>query len=292
MSRRKGFTLVELLVVVIVIAMLAGLLLPAVVRGREAARRAECLNNQGQLVKAMQQFENARGQLPGYINKFGGVSNLSWIVMLLPYVGEQELWKQWRDPNTTLAQKYQSARVPLSVVKCPSNTAIPPLGLSFVVNCGRADLPNDVKPGATGLFFDHTVANPVVVRTEAIPDGADNTIMMSENLQATSWAPPVDGSGNWAPSTREKVAHVGMLWLGDTQSSRFSPCWQVNQCRDAMQNELSPRLDLARPSSNHPGGVNVSYASGRQQFMDEGIDYTVFRQLMAPDDARAAGSSP
>ncbi len=292
MGLRKGFTLVELLVVVIVIAMLAGLLLPAVVRGREAARRAECLNNQGQLVKAMQQYENARGQLPGYINKFGGVSNLSWVVMLLQYVGEQELWKQWRDPNVALSQKYQVARVPLAVVKCPSNTGIAPYGLSFVVNCGRADLPQNVKPEATGLFFDHTVPKPIVVRTEAIPDGADNTIMMSENLQATSWAPPLNDSGNWTPSDVRKVAHVGMLWLGDGSSNLFSPCWRINQCRDSTQDELTPRLDLARPSSNHPGGVNVSYASGRQQFLDEGIDYVVFCQLMAPQDAGAVGSGP
>ncbi len=77
MMHRKGFTLVELLVVIVIVAMLAGLLLPAVTRSRESARRAQCLNNQRQLAQAMQQYENARDQLPGYVNKFGGFRTLA-----------------------------------------------------------------------------------------------------------------------------------------------------------------------------------------------------------------------
>lgn len=284
MMRPKGFTLVELLVVIVIVAMLAGLLLPAVTRSRESARRAQCLNNQRQLAQAMQQYENARGQLPGYVNRFGGVSNLSWVVMLLQYVGEQELWKQWRDPNTA----YGNKPVPsLPVVKCPSNTTITDVGLSFVVNCGRADFPTSPGPSpaqlrAAGLFFDHTVTSPIVVRTEALPDGADSTIMMSENLQATTWAPRLDAATSrwYAP----EWAHVGMAWVVNLSSSG---CWRINQCREVEQYWEGPRGDLARPSSAHPGGVNVTFASGRQQFLNEDIDYPTFCRLMVPDDKNA-----
>lgn len=284
MERRFGFTLVELLVVVVIIAMLAGLLLPAVVRGREAARRAECMNNQKQLALAIQQFENARGHLPGYLNSFGGVSNLTWVTMILPYLGEQELWKLWRDPNTALLTKIDQGSAALPVLKCPSDTNIPPTGLSFVVNCGRADLqetPANAKLlKATGLCFnlsDDQLKKLLTVRSESITDGADATIMLSENLHASFWCPQ-RGPGN-QPILLTKT-DVGMLWTLDGAN-----CSRINQCRDEGDpNFISPPPEFARPSSAHPGGVNVTFASGRQQFLNEEVDHRVYCEMMAPDD--------
>ncbi len=289
-SGRFAFTLVELLVVIIIIAMLAGLLLPAVVRGREAGRQAQCTSNQHQIALAVQQFENARGYLPGFIDSFGGVNELSWITMLLPYLGEEELWKKWRDPNVTLPTKYQNARPDLPVVKCPSDTGLGPTELSYVANCGRADLnPNDPNyprlARGSGLFFDRTGNSPVKIRTEMIPDGAANTILFTENLQATYWAPPLDSNGAWYPP---KPAHVGVGWVLDyVGGSLASPCWPINKCREEPQNPMSPAIYLARPSSDHPGGVVMTYADGRQQFFNEEMDYGVFQKIMAPDDANA-----
>ncbi len=135
---------------------------------------------------------------------------------------------------------------------------------------------------AAGLFFDHTGFNSIVVRTEALPDGADSTIMMSENLQATTWAPRLNPTNQrWYPP---EPAHVGMGWVVDPSSSG---CWRINQCREVEQDWQGPRADLARPSSAHPGGVNVTFASGRQQFLNEDIDYPTFCSLMAPDDKTA-----
>ncbi len=297
-EQRKAFTLVELLVVVVIVAMLAGLLLPAVVRGRESARRATCLNNQKQIALAMHQFENARGQLPGYRNKFGGVSNLPWTVMLFPYLGEQELWRLWRDPNVSLAQKVaQTGSTGLPVLQCPSDTNLSPNGLSFVVNCGRADLTEDqvLKDlskakllKAAGLFFDLThdqLKSTLSVQTENLVDGADATLMLTENLNATFWSPILAGQGQVTPLSRNDV---GTLW--SLEGLAGSGCWWINQCRDRGDPNVTPEgnyLYLTRPSSEHPGGVNATFASGRQQFIDEGIDYRVFCEMMAPDDSRA-----
>jgi prepilin-type N-terminal cleavage/methylation domain-containing protein len=59
--RKRGFTLVELLVVITIIAMLVGLLMPAVQSAREAGRRAQCMNNQHQITLALHQYDSEKG---------------------------------------------------------------------------------------------------------------------------------------------------------------------------------------------------------------------------------------
>lgn len=99
--RRCGFTLVELLVVIAIIAILVGLLLPAVQMAREAARRTQCNNNMRQIALAAFNYESARGQFP--VNHVGPSSNsgagqdrgyYSWLCTLLPYLEQGNLYDQ------------------------------------------------------------------------------------------------------------------------------------------------------------------------------------------------------
>jgi len=147
MSGRKlrGFTLIELLVVIAIIAVLIGLLLPAVQAAREAARRAQCVNNLKQLCLASHNYHDVNGKFPTtmYLHPvFGPTSgvawnNASWIVFLLPQLEQQPLYNAvnfsmmmgtqidggWRwspryavgDPNSTVRLSVLNALI------CPSD---------------------------------------------------------------------------------------------------------------------------------------------------------------------------
>jgi len=144
------------------------------------------------------------------------------------------------------------------------------------VNTGIADDPNETA--AHGVFFNHDAQLPpqqnqvqIRVRTDRIPDGAHRTIAASENVQAVAWmmfpknVPP--------PDVAEDA--VGIRW-----SDSPGECGRINQC-------LKNNPPLPRPSSMHPGGVNILYCDGHVEFQADNIDYLIYQHLMTPDSAKA-----
>ena len=102
-NTNRGFTIVELLVVVAVIAILIALLLPAVNAAREAARKASCKSNLRQIALALNGYESAHSKLPPFlISRTGNAQRIAdedkgpnWLVLLLPFVEENQLYDEW-----------------------------------------------------------------------------------------------------------------------------------------------------------------------------------------------------
>ena len=145
-SARVGFTLVELLVVIAIIGILVALLLPAVQAAREAARRAQCVNNIRQIGIAVQNFHDTNKRLPQYhagvvpTGSAAGTTYASgtgwqwagpvWTVLIMPFIEEQALFDRFNKKlkmtdNSTLASLgYSNRSLAKTIVSswvCPSN---------------------------------------------------------------------------------------------------------------------------------------------------------------------------
>lgn len=209
----SGFTLIELLVVVVIIGILASLLTVALVSGREAARRTTCINNQGNIAKAMLSYVSANDALPPLVTTKLG-KQCSWVVTLLPYLGEEALYKQWLEPatvtaisgplpvnilgNPPLSGPYAVVTAtPLGFLKCPSDREKGDIALSYVVNAGGPDLTSQTYFTESDYLFADA-RSPWTARglkMDKIKRGASQTLMMTENIQASNC---YFGSGLWA----------------------------------------------------------------------------------------------
>jgi prepilin-type N-terminal cleavage/methylation domain-containing protein len=117
-THRHGFTLVELLVVIVIIGMLVALLLPAVRSATESARQATCLNNLKEIGTAIMNYEADKGHLPGCLNRpltSGGTANVTWPMAILPQLGRRDLVDQARNNSG------QFANVQINQFICPDD---------------------------------------------------------------------------------------------------------------------------------------------------------------------------
>jgi prepilin-type N-terminal cleavage/methylation domain-containing protein/prepilin-type processing-associated H-X9-DG protein len=239
-DHRGGFTLIELLVVIAIIAVLLGLLLPAVQKTRAAAARAQCQNNLHQLGLAMHGYHDTHHAFPP---AFAKPSNYGWAVWLLPYVEQQNLFNALNPYQTTLALNADTARR-LPVYICP------------------ADPGGDVN----NFFGSYAKSNYVVseqvsdggsaIPMSAITDGTSNTLMIGE---------------------RDLQDQVGAVWAGrDSHHSLLSgvesvigrPTWPIGTRFAGLPDPGCTRYAWA---SYHTGGAEFAFCDGSVHFLTSSL---------------------
>jgi prepilin-type N-terminal cleavage/methylation domain-containing protein/prepilin-type processing-associated H-X9-DG protein len=317
--RRHAFTLIELLVVIAIIAILIGLLLPAVQKVREAAARTTCQNNMKQIALGAMNFESSYSALPDGDTRFGLYG--TWQIVILPFVEQENLFRLYRnfgelEPNVPTAgtnAQYANA-INLPVVQttmkqftCPSDPTAGqnPFGTNritkhnYVVNFGntvRRQI-NWSPANCTGGNTQGTGPTAGCVQWAGAPfrlsqGGGGQTPTQRQTLQGIS-----DGTSNTLMASELLQGGAndtrGLTWWGPSAAfSAFvtpnSPSADLIQTGGGCLNEPAANRpcvtdtagqNLLSARSGHTGGVNAAMCDGSVRFYTNSVPVATWRAL-------------
>jgi prepilin-type N-terminal cleavage/methylation domain-containing protein/prepilin-type processing-associated H-X9-DG protein len=296
MRTRRGFSLIELLVVIGILALLVALLLPAVQSAREAARRTHCRSNLRQLGVAMHHYHDQYEVFPP-----SGLGLRSFHIIILPYIEQQPLYASLPS-DATRDEVREIARKPVPLFTCPSDPMadVPwgddggfyPTNYAFNIGTGVQ------KYGYNGMFRTADSGGPV--RAADVTDGLSSTAALAEIL-----------IGNGQPDVRRSVWHTAYPLLEPDQLDQFAqfcrdtgrgqtgspqswlkgrdwsqgsvPCTGYNHVllpNDVTcHNGTKAQEGAHSAGSEHAGGANVLYGDGHVDFVSTHIDFHAWRAL-------------
>lgn len=308
-SSRRGFTLVELLVVITIIGILISLLLPAVQSAREAARRATCLNNLKQMGLGCLEHLEAQGHLPtggwgwGWCGDpdrgFTKRQPSGWAYNILPYVEQQGLHDLGANDNR--AERAQRLATPVSVFHCPTRRAAVaypyPHGSNYV---------NSDRPSVIGRCDYAACAGdgPTAVNPRGPDSLSDGDNWTDDEWNANTYGTADDANGVIFRRSEVKMGHVhdgasntyllGERYLDPDRYSDGTGCdndqgWDLGYDYDTNRwTSLNDYPAQDRPGwggcqtrfgSAHAAGFHMVFCDGSVHKMSYSIDHEIHRRL-------------